>query len=102
MFLALTLVAVLFQQSTRDASISGASWLCLPLSVVAVWEFCLSLGRLIGIVAPNLGNYPSGNCTNKVKHSFQNTELRQLRSDTPAAKFQYIVPSQSLVNLVAS
>ena len=67
-----------------------------------IWEFCLSLGRLIRIVAPNLGNYPSGNCTNKVKHSFQNTELRQLRSDTPAAKFQYIVPSQSLVNLVAS
>ena len=66
-----------------------------------IWEFCLSLGRLIRIVAPNLGNYPSGNCTNKATHSFQNTELRQLRSDTPAAELQYIVPSQSVVNLVA-
>ena len=40
-------------------------------------------------MAPNLGNYLSGNCTNKVVHSSHNTGL------------QYSVPSQSVVDPVA-
>ena len=53
------------------------------------------------IVAPNLGNYLSGNCTDKVVHSSHNTGLRQLRRSTPAAKPQYSVPPQSVLDPVA-
>ena len=49
-------------------------------------------------MAPNLGNYLSGNCTDKVAHSFHNTGLRQLRRSTPAAKLQYIVPFPIVVD----
>ena len=38
-----TLVQDLFQQSTLDASVLGASWLCLHPCGVVAWEFCLSL-----------------------------------------------------------
>ena len=49
-------------------------------------------------MAPNLGNYLSGNCTDKVAQSFHNTGLRQLCRSMPAAKLQYIVPFPVVVD----
>ena len=49
-----TLVQDLFQQSTLDASVLGASWLCLPPCRVVTWEFCLGLGQLAVISGPKL------------------------------------------------
>ena len=53
-------------------------------------------------MVPNLGNYLSGNSANKVAHSSHNTGLLQLRRDTPAAKPQFSIPPQSVLDPVAA
>ena len=49
-------------------------------------------------MAPNLGNYLSGNSANKVTHSSHNTGPRQLRRITPAARSQFSIPPQSVLD----